>query len=328
VRVLRIHFTGDDLAKVRVATEPDPLWESVVSLFRFRYTDAPLVFGPWRRAALRRSQRSTFDTLLPFTPDGYFPDFLNPAAAALGIDAGIEAILSTPRARLASDMELLATTTRTVLPPWARDIGSPNTGALKRLAAGLRAHHDAAIAPSWGQAKAHVDADRAKRAKAFLDGGCEGLLNSFRPTMRWQSPVLEVDFATDYDMHLDGRGLLLVPSYFCWNTPDSLRDPTLPPVLVYPVEHDIAIEARAVTDAGDASLAALMGATRAAILASIDSGRTTGELARKVGVTAGAISQHTAVLRGSRLIRTSRVGKAVVHSLTPLGAAILDNLTY
>ena len=34
--MLRIHFQPDDILKLRVATEPDALWETVLSLFRIR----------------------------------------------------------------------------------------------------------------------------------------------------------------------------------------------------------------------------------------------------------------------------------------------------
>ena len=50
------------------------------------------------------------------------------------------------------------------------------------------------MAPYWTQVQAHVDADRATRTRAMLDGGCEALLNSYRPLMRWEFPVLDVGY--------------------------------------------------------------------------------------------------------------------------------------
>jgi DNA-binding transcriptional ArsR family regulator len=58
-------------------------------------------------------------------------------------------------------------------------------------------------------------------------------------------------------------------------------------------------------------------------LEAVGEGCSTTELARRVGVSAGSVSQHTAVLRDSGLILTGRLGKSVVHTLTPLGAAML-----
>ncbi|MFJ3924699.1 hypothetical protein [Streptomyces sp. NPDC090022] len=39
------------------------------------------------------------------------------------------------------------------------------------------------------------------------------------------------------DVHLDGRGLTLIPSYFCWHSAVTFTDPQLPRVLVYPLLH-------------------------------------------------------------------------------------------
>ncbi|GAB3901779.1 hypothetical protein GCM10029964_091090 [Kibdelosporangium lantanae] len=196
--------------------------------------------------------------------------------------------------------------------------------SLDHLAAAIRSHHRTVVAPIWHTIRAHVEADRSKRVRALLEGGCEGLLRSFLPMMRWQPPVLEIDDVPfEQTLQLEGRGLLLVPSFLSWQTPDVLYDVSLPPVLVYPMEHDLTLSVRNKT--GNASVAALIGFTRAAVLESIGNGRTTSELARHVGTSASSISQHTAVLREAGLIHTSRVGKAVLHTITPLGVALLDS---
>src|SRR6185503_4426383 len=112
------------------------------------------------------------------------------------------------------------------------------------------------------ESQAHVEADRSRRARALMDHGVEGLLNSFRPMMQWNSPVLEVETPFEQSIELDGRGLILVPSYFSWGAPDVLRDPTLPPVLVYPVERDPEAFWASGPAANGGSVAALIGQTR------------------------------------------------------------------
>ena len=72
------------------------------------------------------------------------------------------------------------------------------------------------------------------RCSTAAPAGCS---TSLRPAMRWNAGVLEVaHYPVSRELHLDGRGLLLVPSYFCARTPVTLLDPALPPVLVYPVD--------------------------------------------------------------------------------------------
>jgi DNA-binding transcriptional ArsR family regulator len=316
--VLRIHFTTDDVARVRVAAEPDPLWETVISVFRLRKPGPDLVFGPWRRHAVRATRRSDLSLLGPLVHQTYFPDFLTPAEGAASLSGALDALVSTPVSRLRTDMARLART-GTPMTSWMGRLADGDPGTLRQLAGALRSHHEAVVTPFGADARAQVDADRARRARVFLDEGTEGLLNSFRPMMRWESPVLQVDVPQHRDLHLNGRGLLLVPSYLSVGTPDVLFDPELPPVLVYPIEHCLG---RSV--AAGAALSALIGPTRTAVLESTADGRTTSELARRVGVSRASVSQHTAVLRDARLIQTVRVGKAVVHSLTPLGSALLS----
>ncbi|MFD1271279.1 hypothetical protein ACFQ51_02890 [Streptomyces kaempferi] len=61
------------------------------------------------------------------------------------------------------------------------------------------------------------------RSRALLDGGTQALLEGLRPMARWNAPVLEVNYPVERDLYLDGRGLLLVPSYFCWRLPPPWR---------------------------------------------------------------------------------------------------------
>jgi DNA-binding transcriptional ArsR family regulator len=266
---------------------------------------------------VRASRRSDLALVAPLVHQAYFPDFLTPAEGSASLSSALDALLSTPVSRLRTDMTRLART-GTPMTSWMRQLADGDPGTLRQLAAALRSHHDSVVAPFETDAQAQVDADRGRRARVLLDQGAEGLLNSFRPIMRWESPVLEVDVPQHRELHLNGRGLLLVPSYLSWGTPDVLFDPDLPPVLVYPIEHCL----RRSLAAG-AALSALIGPTRAAVLESLEDGRTTSELARRIGVSPSSISQHTAVLCDAHLIHTVRAGKAVLHSLTPLGSVLL-----
>src|SRR5487761_1249808 len=68
----------------------------------------------------------------------------------------------------------------------------------------------------WPQVQAHVHADRAVRAGILLDRGLTGLLRGLHPSMRWKAPVLSFHCGRiDRELRLAGRGLLLLPSFFC-----------------------------------------------------------------------------------------------------------------
>jgi DNA-binding transcriptional ArsR family regulator len=322
--MLRVHFTGLDLTRIRIASQPDPMWEIAFSLFRFRYS--PPVFHRWRRDALRASSPATLHTLKPLVTGGCYPDFLTPADASHGIDTALEAVRATSHRRLRNELDRLGRQRGSLTQPF-RLVRDGDREGLERVVGALRRHYDTAVRPYWDTVQAHVDADRAMRVRLLQEGGGEALLNSFGPMMRWEYPILACDFPADHDLYLDGRGVQLIPAYFSHGTPAGLYDSELPPVIVYPVGRDL-VTGRSGKDVDDqhAALVALIGATRTYVLRLIEDGCTTGELARRAGVTSGAISQHTRVLREAGLILTSRAGKSVVHTLTPLGNALLRTL--
>ncbi|GAA2433067.1 MULTISPECIES: helix-turn-helix domain-containing protein [Streptomyces] len=322
--MLRIHFTGDDLAGVRMAARPDALWETILSFHRLRDRRGALVYGAWRSESRARLNGETrlLGALVPTR--GYFPDFLTPPQGLDGLDTGLQAVRATPPARVHTELALLAASRPggAPLPGWARDLAEGRQEPFGRLVGALRGYHRAAIEPYWSHIEARVEADRAVRGRALLDGGADELLASLPPVLRWRAPVLEADYPVDRDLRLNGRGLLLQPSYFCRGNPVVLRDPDLPPVLVYPVTHtDAPVSGPA--EPGASPLGRLVGHTRCAVLRAIGQGGTTSELARRAGVSLASASQHAGVLRDAGLVVTLRQGSSVLHTLTPLGAALL-----
>ncbi|MFC7328118.1 ArsR/SmtB family transcription factor [Marinactinospora rubrisoli] len=329
--MLRIHFTEADLARVRVAPGPDPLWEAVLSLHRFQTRRGRAAVLRWyddaRLALPRHGLVETVRSLLiPIAPHAlYMPDFLTPDAAEHGLDAGLDAIAATPRERLRYELGRVAEGGR--LPSPGQALADGDRRGREELLDGLRRYHAAVLEPYWDDIQADVDADRIRRSRAIMDGGIEGLLGSFEPMMHWKPPVLHVDYPADRDLALNGRGLKLVPSYFCWLRPIALADPELPPVVVYPL-HNGARQARRGayprgSPGGGSMLAALLGNTRAAALEVIALGVTTTELASQLGISPAAASHHIRVLRDAGLIISTRDRQHVLHTITPSGADLL-----
>ncbi|MFF9348251.1 ArsR/SmtB family transcription factor [Streptomyces sp. NPDC014734] len=315
--MLRIHMSGVDLSKVRMATRPDALWETILSFHRLRDRRGSTVFGKWRTETRPRLNRDVRVLATVIPPRGYFPDFLTPSQESsepYGIDAGMEAVRDTPARRVRAEVALLGIDRRD-----PGRVPHERVEPLGRLVGALRGYHRAAIEPYWSHIRSSVEADRAVRGRALLDGGAEELLASLPPMIRWRPPVLEADYPFDRDVHLDGRGLLLQPSFFCRVTPVVYRDPELPPVLVYPVTHS-----RAPVHAEPGPwLGRLLGNTRSTVLRAIGNGCTTSELALRAGISLASASQHAGVLREAGLIHTLRHGSSVLHTLTPLGGSLL-----
>ncbi|WP_198047259.1 helix-turn-helix transcriptional regulator [Kutzneria sp. 744] len=67
----------------------------------------------------------------------------------------------------------------------------------------------------------------------------------------------------------------------------------------------------------------LLGAGRTHILIETSIPGTTTSLARRVGLAAGTVSEHLAVLRDAGLVTAQRRGREVLYRQTPLAAALL-----
>jgi hypothetical protein len=336
--MLRIVFSSEDIARTRVAPAADQIWELVLSLHLLQGRSRDPVLAGWRRdvaGGLRRDSRP-HELRLLFAlnpPRGYFPDFLTPYESQYGFAAGLDAVRSTPITSLRRDLAVLAAEQPLPLPDSAAALARGDVEVLRQLTDSMRLYQETAIAPYWERIQAAVEADRNRRARAVLDGGVEGLLASLQPAARWNSGVLEVpNYPVEREFHLGGRGLLLVPSFFCARIPVTLVDPELPPVLVYPVdrlggltpEPGGSVNGRATRESGRAALAALLGRTRAGVLEAVADGCSTGELARRLRISAAAASQHTTVLRNAGLVVSRRDRNTVLHTLTPLGRAMLE----
>lgn len=325
---MRIYFTHADLARTHLAEGPDPMWELVASVQTLQTRYGRQVFGRWRQqvaAELTRTQLTARVRahLLPVAPAAsYFPDLLTPSEAALGLDAAIDTILHTPRRRLGNEIGRL--TGGPGADQWLADLAAGRVAAMAALGELIRAYHRCAIQPYWRRLRLWVDNDLAARRQLVRDGGVERLLDGFRPRMLWQYPILEIPLhPSDREVHLDGRGLLLVPSYFCWEHPMTIFDPALPQIVLYPVNHakDWLEHGPDLTDRP--ALDRLLGRTRAVVLLATQGGRTTTELARCLGMSEPTISHHTRILREAGLITSQRTANTVLHILNPLGAALL-----
>ena len=319
--MLRMNFTGDDIARTRIAPVSDPLWELVLAMHMLRGQRGDLLFTNWRRAATAAIHSAGLSgqlrLLSALTPTfGYFPDFLTPASAARGLEHGLETIRGTPVSVLARDLRRMPATT--TVERVFRKLARGDVDLLASLTATMRAVHRAAIAPHQSVVEAALRRDRAIRMTAMAAGGVEKMLASLRPRMAWSAGELLVPGHRDQEIELGGRGLLLVPSYFCLHHPMTLFDPALPPVLIYSVDRTTT------TIPGmNRRLAPLIGQSRASILEAIETGRTTTELARRVGISLASASEHNTILRDAGLITSHRDGNRVIHQLTPLGQALL-----
>ncbi|WP_020501648.1 ArsR/SmtB family transcription factor [Sciscionella marina] len=319
---LRIHFTTDDLARLTIASAPDPMWELLLSLHVLQGTGEEALFRHWRSQVPRVPEVRRLFALAP--PKGYSADFLTPEHDSKGLSAGLEAVLCTPPSRVRADLRLLAR--QRPLPAWAELLASSCRAALAELIRILAGYYRTALEPYWAQIEAEIRQDREITVRDMARDGTSGMLRTLHSALTWRAPVLELRGShVSGDLHLNGRGLRLVPSFFCHGSPTTLADHTLSPVLVYPiVRTQTRMSAPAAgSEDGLAALTPLLGATRARVLMAVGPGCTTTELARQCAVSPASASYHAGILRAAGLLSTQRTGTAVRHTVTPLGSGLL-----
>lgn len=328
--MLRVEFTHQELTRLRLAPDVDPLWETALSLHLLQNRRAPLAFGAWRREvaeALRRSGLAPATrALIRLCPDrSYFPDFLTPGRGDADLDTGLERLLATPRHRLRAEITRLYAHSGRPVPAAVHPLADGSPRALRHLASALRAYHRVAVAPYLDAIREQAAADRTARAEAVLTHGAEGLLIGYDelPGWRYRDRELRAPYPRDRELPLRGRALTLLPAFFCVRSPITLVDEELPPVLVHPLFPAPGWLERRHHD-GDAPAAQLIGASRAELLRILDRPMTTMDLAAALRLAPSTASRHATVLREAGLLLSQRQGVRVLHHRTPLGRAVLE----
>src|SRR6201987_2669111 len=316
--VWRIHFSEDDLARIQVSPTMGPLAETVLAAGLLRCPQQPRPpLGGWRGQVRVTPRMRPLTALLP--PGCHGVDLPTLTGENATIEQGLQALLDVPREHLLVEMEY--TDQRHRLPALAWAMAEAGGGPERAEAA--QAAYQELVQPFWPRIRACLHAEQATRHRTLSREGPGALLASLQgPRIRWRPPLLEISMPGNVDMELDGRGIALVPSVFVGKEPSLHENPNdmdEMPRLILPAPDAGGARLWAARRGGSA-LAALVGRNRAAVLQSIADGCTTTELARRVGISLAAASQHASVLRGAGLIAPRRQGSAVLHVLTPLGA--------
>ncbi|MEU4250752.1 winged helix-turn-helix domain-containing protein [Amycolatopsis sp. NPDC026612] len=329
---MRIGLTLPDLVRVALAAAADPMGELTASLQVLQRRDggrqaASAAFNRWRHRVWQGLPDSASVLMWLCRPDAPIPEFLLPAAGRYDLESGLAAVLKTESVSL--KVALRTAPVERDLPAWAAALADGDTAGLPRLVQALQEYHDLAVAPCWDIVCAQVDADLGMRTQVLLHGGVEALLTGLRPKVHWAAPVLETDDGIAGTVPSEGTGLLVVPTYFSVGPALVPPSPGGTPRLHYPcvrhAVHPAGFASPSARRAPGNALAALLGPTRAAALTVLAVGCSTSELAARLGVTPSAASKHTTVLRRAGLIITHRERNTVLHSLTPLGSALLDS---
>jgi hypothetical protein len=172
-----------------------------------------------------------------------------------------------------------------------------------------------------------LEADIAYRATLLAEGGIQRLFADLHGEVTWSDGELVIHRSRpphdSEPIKLGGHGLVLCASAFCWPRVTTATRPTGEGTLRYPAR-GVATIWEQPQPASDA-IAALIGRNRAALLTALTQPMTTADLATRLGVTPGAISQHLNVLRAAGLVTTNRDARTILHLRTDRADTLLGS---
>lgn len=322
--MLRLRLVPEDFGQIRFACSP--LWEAVLSFLVLKDPSSRTLHLPWvatARQALQGVDLAPFDALLG-SDTSHFPDFLTPPPTGPLPEFATELdLLRATPAAIVRD-EVISLSRRFASPPANLHcfLDAPEP-ALAQVVDSVARYWDCALAMHWSQMRQLLEADILGHAQRLAFSGPEALFADLHPAVRYRDGVLEVGQRPPVqEMALDGRGLLLVPVTFAWPNVYVIVEPPWPPALLYS-PRGVANLWSSAPSAPDA-LRHLVGGGRARVLSTLVIPRTTTELARQLGMTAGAVSQHLARLQRAGVVAPRRSGRRVYYGLTARGGSLLD----
>ena len=317
-----------DLAATRFATSP--LGETIRALQLLARPDPPMVNLPWLRWARARLDRRPLRVgrLWPLVVTGLpsYPEFLIPAP-------------TDPSPAFAHELTRLATTPAPAVRaslrrvfadgPWPPSaVGLYERPGFEQITAELSECHNLLIAPHWDRIRAVFDADIAYRTGQLASGGARQLFRDMHPDLNWAAGTLtlaDTDTAgTEFRVEKGPDGLVLMPTVFGWPDVSLKRATSTQTTVMYPARGAATVwHAIADRQAGGTPAEHLLGASRARVLGALRSPATTTVLARQLGVTPSAISQHLSFLYRGGLLNRQRCGRTVLYQTSELGHALL-----
>lgn len=312
--MLRVPFTAEDLLRTKFAAEPAPLLELTLALALLQRRDA--LFERWRRRSRAALPQAAAPLLELIGPSADCPPFLHPISH--DVEDGLATVLVTPQPVIDRDLARIFAAGRSS--PFVRGLRSRDRTAWAELSSAVRSAHQALLSDHWLRVQAGYQAEVARQAGTFASRGMRAVLTSVYPGIAWDGSCLQIPAASQRSIDLGGRGVTLMPSVLWRGRPLYSGHPDGSLLMIYSAVTPLPLLAG---DLGNDSLAALLGTTRAAILALAAVTPTTTELARQAGVSPSSASEHARVLRDGGLITTTRTGQSVRHALTRLGSHLL-----
>ncbi|MEU8664952.1 ArsR/SmtB family transcription factor, partial [Actinoplanes philippinensis] len=158
------------------------------------------------------------------------------------------------------------------------------------------------------------------RSSCFSMCGARRLVDGLHPRLGWDGTALHLRYPHKSGRwSLDGHHLTLLPTGFAGGQVYAMPDSPAGRTLWYGPRGFGNVWATGPVPAAGERLTALLGPTRAAVLTLLAAAHSTGEVATRLGLSAGTASHHLTTLRDAGLAAAARSGRRVLYERTTLG---------
>lgn len=328
--MISIQLNHEDLTGVRFAYSP--LIEVGMSLW-IRYTPhKSQYFADW----IQKISAALRDVQLPYTDatilsEQFIADFVTPPPIGpfATFEEEIERLRRTPAHVIRKNIEFI-TQYREKNQYHEQYLNNP-AEAIEHLIDELRLYWERTIAPDWQRISLILEKDILYRARHMALYGLAHTFSDLSDYISYHLNELKIDKGHSkiapsfyyFDYKSDGAGLTLVPTFFksgfgvSWQITDDFQ-----PTIIYQARGTGLWKEDESAD-GNEAMELVFGAGKSRLLQSLLHPSTTGELAYRLEVTAGAISQHLKGLTQAGLIVSHRQGNHVYHELSERGKKLI-----
>jgi DNA-binding HxlR family transcriptional regulator len=204
--------------------------------------------------------------------------------------------------------------------------------AVDCLLAEMELYWDRVLAHHWPRIQTVLENDILFRAREMALYGVDSMFTNLNPVVQYLSGQIMFDKQhfgkpVDVTVGLEGRGLQLVPVMFGCNGGVSWQVvPEYQPMIIYAARGAGLWYAEAQPDP-EAALTLTLGEGKAKLLQALKTPAHTSELAHRLSITAGAVSQQLGRLNQAGLVESHRSSSKVYYRLTPRGEKLLTLFT-
>jgi hypothetical protein len=183
---------------------------------------------------------------------------------------------------------------------------------------------EVAVSARWPTVRAILERDIERRSDRMAYRGAIAMIDDLGSGLRWCGDGVLLDRPYEIEVDWAAEGLLLVPSTTHVGQVSFAAERPLTPMLEYPADGTARLWERPSPPAVHDSMAALLGPTRAVLLASLGEARSTSELSELLFWSEPTVSYHLKILFEAGLLKRTRRGRRVLYCRTGLGSSLLD----